>query len=736
MPNDLNLVLRLTADNKGFVGEVRVSEKEVKKLTGTVREGMKAAESQTRSSDRLAAGLSRSGRETTRHVSASARLATGMRRAGNAQRAQANAARAQARAQARATAATNRAARANQRVSRSFIEAHGRTLLYVSGLLGLHQVLRATGATLAAADSYTELNNRLRLVTRSEAGLVAVRQQLLAVSQDTRTELAANASLYSRIALSAEATGHSQAQLLRVTELLNKQVLIGGNNASEAAAGLVQFAQGLASGRLQGDELRSVMENLLGVQQGLLIGFRVLRQRGQIDFDVTRANIRELAAEGVLSAELLIEAILASGDDTERKFGQVAITIEGGMKRVGNAALQTVGDLDAASGASARVGAALETIADRISEVDAAELADDLHDIGQVALFIAGVVGGRLALATAGYAIRQLRASKALSAFSRHARIGAARAALLSARQGVGAAAADRHARAILRTGAAARVLGGGLAILGGPIGIAALAAYGLYEFATASREVSDDLAGLPEQVGDLREALIGLNQAELSLTASRLFDDITRIRNEIDQARSEAARQADLLDLDTLDGGQNQSYRLRQLQQATERLAAAENRLNKLLLQEAEVRRQIAGLNTPGDASVIAQKTEDRAKRSKKLREDLLSDEQQINNVYRARIELLDEEAAADAAALVLMTPRHVKLTDALGKLNRRQLRLGRLRINERRSPGESRENKREQQSFQWRLDVGHQLPASWGPRQSAVRASQTAPLYFGSSK
>ena len=50
---------------------------------------------------------------------------------------------------------------------------------------------------------------------------------------------------------------------------LNKQAAIGGNMAQEAASRLVQFAQGIASGRLQGDELRSVPENLLGVSDGL-----------------------------------------------------------------------------------------------------------------------------------------------------------------------------------------------------------------------------------------------------------------------------------------------------------------------------------------------------------------------------------------------------------------------------------------------------------------------------------
>ena len=183
---------------------------------------------------------------------------------------------------------------ANRGLAASFIAAHGRMLAYVGALGAASYVAsRFVISSVRIADSYTELNNRLRLVTESETQLIGVRQELLDISLRTRTELAANAALYGRLSLAADTLGRSQAEILQVTELLNKQVLIGGSNASEAAAGLVQFAQGLASGRLQGDELRSVMENLLGVQQGLIIGFANLRERGQIDFDVTRANIRE-----------------------------------------------------------------------------------------------------------------------------------------------------------------------------------------------------------------------------------------------------------------------------------------------------------------------------------------------------------------------------------------------------------------------------------------------------------
>ncbi len=309
---DLNLRLRLEGENGQLIATLRASSSEVERFTGEVNQGAAA---------------------TNRH-----------------------------------NRATERAAAANRRAERSFRNARFAAARYFALIGGTYALVQLTRNTLAAADAYTEINNRLRLVSDSERDLAAQRTELFRISQDTRTGLEANAQLYGRLALASEEYGRSEAELLRVTELLNKQVRIGGNNATEAAAGLVQFAQGIASGRLQGDELRSVLESLQGVSAGLIEGFRVLRERGEIDFAVTRGNIRELAAEGILSSQLLLDAVLASGDDTERKFAQVSATVADGSTRIGNALQIYIGQFDEATRVSERLANALGGIADRIED--------------------------------------------------------------------------------------------------------------------------------------------------------------------------------------------------------------------------------------------------------------------------------------------------------------------------------------------------------------------------------
>ncbi len=317
MPAEYRLALRLTADAKGFVGAVTAADKRVGRLAGTVRR----SSSETK---QAAGALKLYGAQGQVVSTVSTRQAAAVDRA--------------ARAADRAGRASAGAARRTRGLASAFLAAHGRAIAYGLGLGGglLVSLRQLGGAALDAAEANRELDNRLRLVTESEAELAAVRSQLLDVSVRTRTAIDGTVVTYSRLALALEHLDRPASQSVRVVELLNKQLAIGGSVGSEAQAGLIQFAQGLASGRLQGDELRSVMENLLGVQQGLIIGFRKLRESGQIDIDVTRANLRELASEGEITAERLIDAVLASGEWTDRTYESVEAGIRSSFRALRN----------------------------------------------------------------------------------------------------------------------------------------------------------------------------------------------------------------------------------------------------------------------------------------------------------------------------------------------------------------------------------------------------------------
>ena len=160
-------------------------------------------------------------------------------------------------------------------------------------------------------------------------------------------------------------SGRNDRDLLRVQETLNKAVVIGGSNSVEGAAGLRQLAQGLASSRLQGDELRSVLENLVGVTDALVTG---LNRTGAVGH-VTRGRLRELAAEGKLTAVVLIDALLAAGDDVDAQFDDLNATLGESVQQLGDAAATWVGETALMTGASAELSSSILGLADNFEHV-------------------------------------------------------------------------------------------------------------------------------------------------------------------------------------------------------------------------------------------------------------------------------------------------------------------------------------------------------------------------------
>ena len=137
----------------------------------------------------------------------------------------------------------------------------GRVSLLTSAVAAIGGVY-AIGRLAAIADGYTNIQNRLRLLTDDQVELAEVTARLFEISNRTRSSFEGTAELYARLGLSARDLGVSQEDLLNFTESLNQAIVLSGASGVEAQAGLIQFSQGLASGALRGDELRSVLEQL------------------------------------------------------------------------------------------------------------------------------------------------------------------------------------------------------------------------------------------------------------------------------------------------------------------------------------------------------------------------------------------------------------------------------------------------------------------------------------------
>lgn len=208
------------------------------------------------------------------------------------------------------------------------------------------------------SDEYINLQNKLKIVTEGTSQLGVVTDKLYGIAMQTRSAFSDTAKLYQRVALSGVQLGNSQETNLRLTELLNKAIIISGSSSIEASNAMIQLSQGLAKGTLNGDELRSVLEQLPNVAD------LIARHMG-----VTRGELRDLGALGKITAQIVQESILAAGDSIDKTFSTLTPTISQAFVNLESSIVNFLGKLNETTGLATGVAKAVLLLADNLDAV-------------------------------------------------------------------------------------------------------------------------------------------------------------------------------------------------------------------------------------------------------------------------------------------------------------------------------------------------------------------------------
>jgi len=211
----------------------------------------------------------------------------------------------------------------------------------VTSLYLVKEATRYVKALIDLGDAYTNIQNRLRTVTDTSEQLASVTDSLFQIANRTRSSFAGTAEVYARIGLSAKELGRSQQELLNFTESLNKAVILSGASSQEASAGLIQLSQGLASGALRGDELRSVLEQLPAVADV------IAKHLG-----VTRGQLRQLGQEGALSAQIVLDAFKEARQELDERFAKTVPTVGQAFEVLQNNIIGAIGKFNEVTGFS------------------------------------------------------------------------------------------------------------------------------------------------------------------------------------------------------------------------------------------------------------------------------------------------------------------------------------------------------------------------------------------------
>lgn len=196
--------------------------------------------------------------------------------------------------------------------------------------------------TAKIADEFRMLGARVEVAAGSIESASAAMDELIAISRRTQTSLAGNIDVFTRLNQSILQMGGTQADTLQVTELLAKAIKVSGASAVEAKAAMLQFGQSLGSGKLAGDELRSLLENAPYLMRQLADGI-----------GVPVGALKQLGEEGKLTADVVVNALTKAAAKIDADFRKFPQTIEAAMVVAQDSAALAALKLDELSGTSA-----------------------------------------------------------------------------------------------------------------------------------------------------------------------------------------------------------------------------------------------------------------------------------------------------------------------------------------------------------------------------------------------
>lgn len=189
---------------------------------------------------------------------------------------------------------------------------------------GLTTAIVALGAAAAtsavaiakAGDEANATLARLASATGGAAQATQVYEQLFKLSQQTGIAVAESAGAFSRFAVAAKEIGGTNAQVLQLVGGIQKAGIVAGASATETGAAVQQLGQALASGKLQGDELRSLLENMPQLAQKLAQ-----------ELGVGIGQLRQMGSEGKLTAETVFPALLRATEKIGTEFDKMPVTM-------------------------------------------------------------------------------------------------------------------------------------------------------------------------------------------------------------------------------------------------------------------------------------------------------------------------------------------------------------------------------------------------------------------------
>jgi len=250
---------------------------------------------------------------------------------------------------------------------------------------GTNQALANLRNTIVAAFSVREIvhaanvmigvENRMNALTGSADKTAIAMNHMRRIASDSRSDFDAVAMLYTRLALATDHLGATQRDVADATQTVANTFIIAGSHAQEANNSARQLAQGLASGALRGDELRSVMENNTILTKMLADGL-----------GKTIGELREFGHAGKLTAEVVMPILIAGMKETNEQIKDMPMTLGQAGVALRNNFQFIVGDVQKATNGFSTFAAVVNKFAQNLDVILIPVLAATLFAVNKLRL--------------------------------------------------------------------------------------------------------------------------------------------------------------------------------------------------------------------------------------------------------------------------------------------------------------------------------------------------------------
>lgn len=186
----------------------------------------------------------------------------------------------------------------------------------VTGIgLAANAVKDVAVAAAQTADQLTSIRSRINLINDGSQTTAEIMDKIYGAANRSRGSYIDMADSVAKLNMLAKDAFSSNDEAIYFVEQLNKQFKISGAGIQEASAAMYQLTQAMASGKLQGDEFRSIMEN------APLLAQSIAKEMG-----MSVGQLKEMSSQGLITADIIKSALFNAAEETDARFGEIPMT--------------------------------------------------------------------------------------------------------------------------------------------------------------------------------------------------------------------------------------------------------------------------------------------------------------------------------------------------------------------------------------------------------------------------